>query len=244
MSEFEFCRFVPGQRCGSWDACQRTGCFQYASLPNYGSELEWDKDKVIAAVRADLLQRSEFGLKKYGRPISDRQDISFLGWVNHMYEELLDAANYAKSIMMYETGFYRLIRQKLLFGHGKAGFGEEYFTVEQRAIRLFEEACECAQAAGVSEEKARELIGYSYSREPGELAIEIGQVGVTLAMLAEAAGLDVEGEERAEADRFLAKPVEAMQARLREKLAGGMPVAEYRCPHGHAESNECPVCCH
>jgi len=51
---------------------------------------EWNKDKVIAAVRQDLLQRSEFGLKKYGQPLSDRTDIDLPGWLKHMYEELLD----------------------------------------------------------------------------------------------------------------------------------------------------------
>lgn len=50
--------------------------------------------KVVEQVRSDLLARSRFGIQKYGRTIaenpSDRR-----GRLQHLYEELLDAANYA-----------------------------------------------------------------------------------------------------------------------------------------------------
>jgi NTP pyrophosphatase (non-canonical NTP hydrolase) len=189
-------------------------------------EPEWDADKIIAMVREDLKQRSEFGLSKYGMPLSARHDIPLPGWLRHMYEELLDAANYAKCMMVYGVGYFRAIRQKSLYDHGKAGFGDEYFTPEQRAIRLMEEVCECIQAAGVSEEKALDLVAYSFNRPKGDVAIEIGQVGVTLCMLAESLGIDAEGEESAETARFLSRPITEMQARIAEKLRGGMPVAD------------------
>lgn len=64
------------------------------------------RDSVIDHVRADLLQRSQFGLKKYGRGLDKRQDIDLEGWLKHQYEELLDAANYVKcAILLLEGKF-------------------------------------------------------------------------------------------------------------------------------------------
>lgn len=62
------------------------------------------RDSVIDHVRADLLQRSQFGLKKYGRGIDKRQDIDLRGWLQHQYEELLDAANYVKAAILVMDG--------------------------------------------------------------------------------------------------------------------------------------------
>ncbi|MCF6112359.1 hypothetical protein [Mesorhizobium muleiense] len=52
-------------------------------------------DTVVAAVRADLLRRSELGIAKYGVTL-DRTDLSLRDWLQHAYEEHLDAANYLK----------------------------------------------------------------------------------------------------------------------------------------------------
>lgn len=191
-----------------------------------GLPSEWSKDPVIARVREDLKQRSEFGLKKYGKPLSDRIDFDLPKWVNHMYEELLDAANYAKCAMLYNMGWFRKQRQSALYAHGNKGFGEEYGTPVQRALRLLEEANEAAQAVGVPYAKAMGVAHYTYNRKPGDPAVEIGQVGVTILMLAESLGIDAEAEELREADKFLARPIEEMKARLKEKLAGGMPVGD------------------
>ena len=52
-------------------------------------------DTVVAAVRADLLRRSELGIAKYGVTL-DRKDLSLRDWLQHAYEETLDQANYLK----------------------------------------------------------------------------------------------------------------------------------------------------
>ncbi|WP_287149598.1 hypothetical protein [Mesorhizobium sp.] len=52
-------------------------------------------DTVVAAVRADLLRRSELGIAKYGITL-DRTDLNLRDWLQHAYEEHLDAANYLK----------------------------------------------------------------------------------------------------------------------------------------------------
>lgn len=52
-------------------------------------------DSVVEAVRADLLQRSQHGIVKYGVTL-DRTDLSLKDWLQHAYEETLDQANYLK----------------------------------------------------------------------------------------------------------------------------------------------------
>ncbi|MFL5001402.1 MAG: hypothetical protein ACJ8FU_08305 [Xanthobacteraceae bacterium] len=52
-------------------------------------------DAVVEAVRADLLIRSQVGIAKYGVTL-DRTDLSLRDWLQHAYEEHLDAANYLK----------------------------------------------------------------------------------------------------------------------------------------------------
>lgn len=53
------------------------------------------RDPIVEAVRADLLKRSQLGVAKYGVTLA-RDDLSFRAWIQHLYEELLDASNYAK----------------------------------------------------------------------------------------------------------------------------------------------------
>lgn len=61
-------------------------------------------DKVVEAVRADLLKRSQFGIAKYGVTL-DRTDLTLRDWLQHAYEECLDQANYLKrSIMEIDRG--------------------------------------------------------------------------------------------------------------------------------------------
>ena len=60
-------------------------------------------DTVILAVCADLMQRSQAGIAKYGVTL-DRTDLDLRQWLQHAYEETLDQANYLKrAIMEIET---------------------------------------------------------------------------------------------------------------------------------------------
>lgn len=52
-------------------------------------------DEVVEAVRADLLQRSQVGIKKYNTTL-ERTDLELKDWLQHAYEEALDMANYLK----------------------------------------------------------------------------------------------------------------------------------------------------
>jgi hypothetical protein len=60
------------------------------------------EDSIVAAVIASFKQRSEFGQKKYGTNL-DRTDLSFLQWVQHMQEELMDAILYLEKLKKVGT---------------------------------------------------------------------------------------------------------------------------------------------
>jgi hypothetical protein len=55
------------------------------------------EEQVIAKIR----QRAETGERKYGTTM-ERNDLTFKQWVQHLQEELLDAAIYAEKLL--ETG--------------------------------------------------------------------------------------------------------------------------------------------
>lgn len=59
-------------------------------------------DKIVEAVREDLLKRSQVGVRKYGTTL-DRDDLNLKEWLIQAYEECLDQANYLKrAILEYE----------------------------------------------------------------------------------------------------------------------------------------------
>ncbi|MEJ7932560.1 hypothetical protein WG922_21500 [Ramlibacter sp. AN1015] len=56
------------------------------------------KDRVIEQVREKLLQRSQAGIAKYGTTL-DRDDLRGVEWLQHLQEELLDAAGYLQRLI-------------------------------------------------------------------------------------------------------------------------------------------------
>ena len=54
-------------------------------------------DKNVEAVRTLLHDRMQAGFKKYG-VTTERTDIDTLGWLQHLQEELLDAAVYVERL--------------------------------------------------------------------------------------------------------------------------------------------------
>ena len=53
---------------------------------------------ILSEVINDLKRREQVGIKKYGTTV-DRSDLSTEQWVQHFYEELLDASVYARAIL-------------------------------------------------------------------------------------------------------------------------------------------------
>lgn len=56
------------------------------------------EDTIVNEVRNDLKLRSQRGIEKYNTTL-DRKDLGLKEWMQHSYEELLDAALYLKRAM-------------------------------------------------------------------------------------------------------------------------------------------------
>jgi len=66
------------------------------------------KDKITEAVIEDLKSRSERGIKKYNTTLDQNNKDDYM---NHLYEELLDAAQYVKKEMSIIPEIQELIEK-------------------------------------------------------------------------------------------------------------------------------------
>jgi hypothetical protein len=113
-------------------------------------------------------------------------------------------------------------RQQQVHEWCAAAFGADHATsIPHRAIRMCEEAIEACQAAGGARSMVHRLVDYVFDRPAGELAQEIGGVGITLLTLAQAAGMSADAEEVREFERVLAKPLEHFRERNEAKNDAG-----------------------
>jgi hypothetical protein len=55
------------------------------------------QDPILLRVLAKYYERSETGIKKYGRTL-DRDDLNFIDWLTHLQEELMDATLYIEKL--------------------------------------------------------------------------------------------------------------------------------------------------
>ncbi len=63
---------------------------------------KWIDDKNVVAVRRKLKDRAKVGVRKYGTTTM-RTDLNKLAWLQHLQEELLDAAVYIEAAMRSES---------------------------------------------------------------------------------------------------------------------------------------------
>lgn len=54
-------------------------------------------DSIVDGVIDNLIHRANVGKNKYNTDL-DRKDLGMIEWLNHLQEELLDAANYIQKI--------------------------------------------------------------------------------------------------------------------------------------------------
>jgi hypothetical protein len=66
------------------------------------------KDKITEAVIEDLKSRSERGIKKYNTTLDQNNKDDYM---NHLYEELLDAAQYVKKEMSIIPEIQKIIQK-------------------------------------------------------------------------------------------------------------------------------------
>jgi len=70
--------------------------------------LKKQMDPIVQTVIEKFQQRSELGQKKYGTTL-EGNNLPFLGWVQHMQEELMDAILYLEKLKRtHENGFPNL----------------------------------------------------------------------------------------------------------------------------------------
>jgi NTP pyrophosphatase (non-canonical NTP hydrolase) len=121
-------------------------------------------------------------------------------------------------------------RQARVFEWCVAAFGVDHSTnVEQRGLRLAEEAIEAAQAAKCDPATLHKLIDYIYAKPPGDLKQELGGVGLCVMAMANAAGFSADAAEEIEIARVLAKPLSFFAERNKVKndagfIAGQQPL--------------------
>lgn len=113
-------------------------------------------------------------------------------------------------------------RQKKVHEWGVKAFGIEHASSpSKRGLRMLEEACETAQAAGVDLEKAHKLLDYVWSRPVGDPFQEVGGLSVTVLALSSALGIDADEAETTEISRIMSKTPEYFSARNKIKNDAG-----------------------
>ena len=55
------------------------------------------KDQIVEQVKESFDQRSQTGIEKYGKTLG-RHDLTFIQWMQHLQEELMDATLYIEKI--------------------------------------------------------------------------------------------------------------------------------------------------
>ena len=115
-------------------------------------------------------------------------------------------------------------RQRAVLQWVSDTFGEPATAVEERVLRVLEEAVELAQAEGVTRDRARSVVDYVFSKPPGDPSQEVGGLGVTLLAYCEASGLLADTEEQHEFDRVIAMDPTLFRARHNKKADAGIAV--------------------
>jgi hypothetical protein len=101
-------------------------------------------------------------------------------------------------------------------------FGPIAANPVERATRFIEEALELAQSIGVPAARAAAIHARVYARAPGFSTMEIGQAALTLELLAEAIGMNLDASADAELARVRAISNEEWQRRHEAKVRAGI----------------------
>lgn len=100
-------------------------------------------------------------------------------------------------------------------------FGDVAMSRAERAKRMFEEACELAQACDLAEDECRAIARRTWSRPKDTVRKEVGGLLVTLLALCEINNVDPDEALLAEARRILSKPNEHWRGKHDAKVAAG-----------------------
>lgn len=161
-----------------------------------------------------------------------KQKLRDAGYDHVIHDDMLDLTHIALVDDGVDEAFSKLARdqafkraptlytyqERINMWLGKVFDAEVRNSVQERALRLCEEAIELAQALKVDQRQLHALIDYVYARPVGSVGQEIAGTMVTLAAVACAAGCDLEGVALAEAER-IERPeiIEKVRKRQEEK---------------------------
>ncbi len=120
----------------------------------------------------------------------------------------------------------RTQRQSAILQWANLTFGPATASNTGERIRRFaEEAIELVQATGLDKQALLDIVDHVYAKPAGNLAQEIGQVGVSLLGLSEHLGIPADDEEQKEFDRIQSLPSDYWQARQNAKAGKGLGLA-------------------
>jgi NTP pyrophosphatase (non-canonical NTP hydrolase) len=113
--------------------------------------------------------------------------------------------------------------EKISYDWGVRAFGIEHMRDRRvRGIRFVEEAVELAQALQCDKETLHKVIDVVYSRDPGGVHQEIGGCMVTLSVICNLLGVDLEKAFEVEVFRVLSKSPEHFAKRNQDKIDMGL----------------------
>lgn len=114
-------------------------------------------------------------------------------------------------------------RQAEILQWANATFGVATASNTGERIRRFaEESIELVQASGLDKQSLHDIIDHVYAKPAGNVAQEIGQVGVSLLALAEHLEIQADEEEHKEFQRISSLSSEHWQARQNAKADKGL----------------------
>lgn len=65
------------------------------------------QDQIVENVRQKLLERSQTGINKYNTTLDENNHDNYL---NHLQQELMDAANYIEKLLVQKTNITNLVK--------------------------------------------------------------------------------------------------------------------------------------
>ncbi len=209
--------------CGILDSLQRGFMPVVATENSDDEDTEFDRDNpedcqaalnlIIDTLRAGSIGRVVWGMAALVNPES----------------KLLDPD--ADIIKPHPALSNRQQRQAEILQWANATFGKATASNTSERIRRFaEESIELVQAAGLEKQSIHDLIDHIYAKPVGNLAQEIGQVGVSLLALAERLGIQADEEECKEFQRISSLPTEHWRARQNAKAEKGLGLPSSSLP--------------
>lgn len=113
--------------------------------------------------------------------------------------------------------------RRLVYEWCQRTFGQHVtHNTHDRSLRVIEEAVELAQVHNVNIERIHKLVDVVYSRPSGVYHREVGGVIVTLVVLCEACGYDIDFCAEEEIARILSTDPAVFRKRQAEKVEAGV----------------------